>query len=368
VVEAAHAAGRPVFGHIPKALGLEGILGGHDVVAHGEEYYYTYFRDTDDRSRLGEAARLTAQAGLAVIPNTGFVRTILDQAEDVEGFLAREEIRYVAPAALAEWLPESNRYLGRPPEWAAALRRMHPFLRELTGELHRAGVVLFAGSDAGAIGGIPGASLHREIRELEASGLSRGDALLAATRVPGDWLAARTGAAPRGRIEVGQRADLLLLERNPLDDLSALDTLRSVVAAGRLHEVHDLEERLRSDGPGAPELLDWYRGIRSSLAAGEMARFESGIGSSPSPVFAERVLNALGYRALYGERDVERAVRIFEANSRAFPGSFNVWDSLGEALAERGDRAAAIASYERSLALEPKNDNAARMLERLRAR
>jgi tetratricopeptide (TPR) repeat protein len=357
-----------VVGHIPKALGLAGIVGGHDVVAHGEEYYWTFFGETADRSRLAEAARISAAAGLAVIPNTGFVRTILDQAEDIDAFLARPELRYADPAALANWLPETNRYLGRPPEWLPAIQRMHPFLRELTGELRRAGVPLFTGSDAGAVGGIPGASLHREIAELEASGLTRAEALAAATQVPGDGLAARAGLAPRGRLAAGQRADLVLLGADPLADPRALAAIEAVVAGGRWHEAAALERALAEGVPPAAGLLAWYRGVRAALAAGELERLEAAAGACASPAFAEAALNGLGYRALYGDRDAERAVRIFAANSRAFPASANVWDSLGEALAERGDTAAAIASYERSLALAPDNDNAARMLERLRGR
>ncbi len=367
-VEAARAAGKPVFGHIPKALGLEGVLGSHDVVAHAEELYYTFFRDTDDRGRLGEAARRTAAAGLAVIPNTGFVRTILDQAEDVEAFLDRDELRFAAPATLADWLPEVNRYVGREPEWVAGLRRMYPFLHELTLELHHSGVALFAGSDAGAVGGIPGASLLREIRELELAGLSRVEALNAATRVPGEWLSRRVGAAPRGRIAVGQRADLVLLERDPIEDLSALASARAVVAAGRWHEIAALEAELRSSAPPVRELVAAYRELRALAMARDFVRVEARLAAGPSAAFAEKAVNAMGYRALYVDRDREVAQRLFEANARAFPASWNVWDSLGEALAETGDAGGAIASYEKSLALAPGNDNARRRLADLRRR
>ena len=367
-VETAHAAGKPVFGHIPKPLGLEGVIGRHDVVAHAEEYYYTFFHDTNDRSRLGEAARLTAEAGLAVIPNTGFFGTIIEQAEDLESFLARDEIRYVAPGTLADWLPETNRYLGREPAWLENLRRMDPFLHELTRELHRAGVPLFAGSDAGAIGGIPGVSLRREIGELHASGLTRYEALAAATRVPGEWLSEHLGAAPRGRIAVGQRADLLLLEADPLEDLAALASALAVVAAGRWHDVSALEERIRAGSPPAGELLAWYREVRTLVAASDFAALEERLATGPSDAFAEKLLNALGYRALYLDHDAGAAVRIFELNSRSFPASANVWDSLGEGLAERGEVAAAIASYEKALALDPGNDNAKRRIAGLRER
>ena len=48
-----------------------------------------------------------------------------------------------------------------------------------------------------------------------------------------------------------------------------------------------------------------------------------------------------------------RAVAIFELNAEAFPGSWNVWDSLGEALASAGRRDEAIRCYERALELDP---------------
>ena len=367
-VEAAHAAGLPVFGHIPKALGLEGILGRHDVVAHAEEYFYTFFANRDDRSRLAEAARLTAEAGLAVIPNTAFIRTILDQAEDIDGFLARPEMRYVPAATLADWLPEANRYVGRPQEWIDRNRRMHPFLLELTGALHAAGVTLFAGSDAGANGGIPGVSLLAEIRELRRAGLSNHEALAAATRVPGKWLADRVrGVAPRGTIEVGRRADLLLLGADPLADLAALDARRAVVVAGRWHDEGWLRGVVEAAAPPTDALFAWYRQVKADLAARHLDALAARLAGCPSAEFGEAVVNGLGYGLWMRDGDLATAIALFELNTRAYPASGNVWDSLGEALAERGDRAAAVASYERSLAADPGNDNARQAIARLRA-
>lgn len=80
----------------------------------------------------------------------------------------------------------------------------------------------------------------------------------------------------------------------------------------------------------------------------------------------EAALNRLGY-ALLGEGRPADAVAVFEMNVKAFPDSWNVHDSLGEALAANGDRERAIASYERSLQLNAQNTNAAAALERLRA-
>ena len=57
---------------------------------------------------------------------------------------------------------------------------------------------------------------------------------------------------------------------------------------------------------------------------------------------------------------------MFELNVESYPKSWNPWDSLAEALMNRGDKEKAIAYYEKSLALNPKNQNAVAMLEKLR--
>jgi glyoxylase-like metal-dependent hydrolase (beta-lactamase superfamily II) len=81
--------------------------------------------------------------------------------------------------------------------------------------------------------------------------------------------------------------------------------------------------------------------------------------------FAEEELNMLGYQLLARER-TEDAIVIFELNVEAYPEGFNTYDSLGEAFMIAGKNEAAIANYERSLALNPDNANAATMLARLR--
>jgi tetratricopeptide (TPR) repeat protein len=80
--------------------------------------------------------------------------------------------------------------------------------------------------------------------------------------------------------------------------------------------------------------------------------------------FSENDFNALGYRLLF-DQQVEAAIAIFELNVEAYPESWNVYDSLGEAHMVRGDRDRAIELYRRSLELNPENGNAATMLERL---
>lgn len=80
--------------------------------------------------------------------------------------------------------------------------------------------------------------------------------------------------------------------------------------------------------------------------------------------FSEWELNRVGYALLRGNR-TEDAIAIFELNVEEYPEASNPWDSLGEAYMAAGRREDAIAAYRRSLELDPGNQNAVRMLERL---
>lgn len=80
----------------------------------------------------------------------------------------------------------------------------------------------------------------------------------------------------------------------------------------------------------------------------------------------EAQINLQGYKYLQKSR-IPEAVAVFQWNVELFPDSWNAHDSLAESYVGAGERAKAIASYERSLALEPKNDNAVKMLATLRA-
>jgi tetratricopeptide (TPR) repeat protein len=74
----------------------------------------------------------------------------------------------------------------------------------------------------------------------------------------------------------------------------------------------------------------------------------------------------LGYRLL-GEKRLPEAIQIFRLAVEASPRSANAYDSLGEAYAAAGDKAAAIGAYEKALALDPKMDSVRDALARLRS-
>jgi CubicO group peptidase (beta-lactamase class C family) len=116
-------------------------------------------------------------------------------------------------------------------------------------------------------------------------------------------------------------------------------------AFGRL--VRAMRER------GVAQALDEYRAERRERP-----------GEAP---LDEALVNTIGY-SLLRDKKAKDAIRVFEQNVADHPGSWNVYDSLGEALAGDGQTEQAIKAYERSLELNPKNAGGAEALKILRAR
>ncbi|KPJ59219.1 MAG: hypothetical protein AMJ46_11985 [Latescibacteria bacterium DG_63] len=82
--------------------------------------------------------------------------------------------------------------------------------------------------------------------------------------------------------------------------------------------------------------------------------------------FSERSFNLLGYRLL-GKEKIQEALEIFKLNAEAYPDSWNVYDSLGEAYAKSGNNELAIENYQKSLDLNPDNEHGKKMLEELQS-
>jgi imidazolonepropionase-like amidohydrolase len=119
--------------------------------------------------------------------------------------------------------------LGRPGDGYAAAR-------DSVAAAYRAGVPILAGTDANADAGSPAAvshgdSLHHELELLTAAGLTNLDALRAATELPARYF----GLEDRGVVEPGRRADLVLLDGDPLQDIRATRSIRHVWCGGAEH-------------------------------------------------------------------------------------------------------------------------------------
>ncbi len=110
--------------------------------------------------------------------------------------------------------------------------------------------------------------------------------------------------------------------------------------------------------------------LTAALRRGGVAEMESAYrgyktDAGTASIFTEREVNAMGY-ALMNQGLLDAAVRLFELNAESYPSSFNVWDSLAESYMNRGEDAKAIEHYEKSLAINPANQNAHDMIAKIR--
>jgi len=120
---------------------------------------------------------------------------------------------------------------------------------DMTIAMHRAGVPFMAGTDTAAgVHVFPGFSLHDELGLFVKAGMTPLEALQTATWNPAKFLGT---LSDMGTVEKGKLADLVLLEANPLDDISNTRRIRAVVLAGRYFSRSDLDEMLNQVGAAA---------------------------------------------------------------------------------------------------------------------
>jgi len=122
---------------------------------------------------------------------------------------------------------------------AELVRRSQAAVRDM----NAAGVKILAGTDSAAPNVFPGFALHESIADLVEAGLSPMQALQAATSGPAEFL---NLTAQQGTITPGKRADLLLLDANPLDDIHNTQKIRAVILNGKLLDRAALDAMLKS--------------------------------------------------------------------------------------------------------------------------
>lgn len=264
IVSEAAELGMEVMGHVPMALSVEYVLErGQKAIAHSEEL--AKHAGTYDAARVEYFAERLATSGAWLIPTLVTTRSFLELFDDPDGVYARpgaEHFRH--PMQRGVWsFMVANLYLPIPADARADLRAaFHDFQRPLTRAVHDKGGKLLAGSDALMPGLIPGFALHGELEELVAVGLSPYEALRTATTLPFEYLGERDEA---GTIEVGLRSDLLLLDGNPLEDVSKTSRIAGVLMRGRWMPASEIHEKLQAAGDvlercGGPAAADGVRG------------------------------------------------------------------------------------------------------------
>jgi len=246
IVVEARKLGMDVIGHVPMSLSVEYVVdAGQKLIAHTEEMAKHAHGDYS-AGKIDHFATLLAGRGVWVIPTLMTTRSILEFFVSRDSLLARPEMSYFShPMQQGVWSFLMTRlYEPTPAEARKRIRDDFERLqRPLTKALNERGGKLLAGSDALMIGDVPGFALHRELRELVEVGLTPFQALRTSTTNPFEYLGEADQA---GTIAVGQRTDLLLLDGNPLEDISAASRIAGVLMRGRWIGSVEIRERMRS--------------------------------------------------------------------------------------------------------------------------
>jgi imidazolonepropionase-like amidohydrolase len=230
-------------GHVPAEVGILHALDmGQETFDHLDGYleYLGPAAETRDPRRFDDLVRRTREAGAWVVPTQALWEVLLGAA-DLDSLKAYPELKYMPRNTVQQWIRLHQERLGSPSADPARARRQVESRNELLRALHEGGVRILMGTDAPQQFSVPGFSLHRELTRMRAAGMSPYEILVTGTRNVGEYF---RNADRFGTVGVGQRADLVLVEKNPLEDLVHLTRRAGVMVGGRWIPESQIQERL----------------------------------------------------------------------------------------------------------------------------
>jgi imidazolonepropionase-like amidohydrolase len=258
IAETARDTGIPFAGHVSVDVGLARSLeAGQAAIDHLDGYldalvpadtplpatrgfFGSALTDLVNVRGIDALAEATREAGVWVVPTETLMENIA-LPTPVATLAARPGMGYVPPETLARWIETKRGVLENPDYDGDAGERFIALRKRLIRALHEAGAGILLGSDAPQVFNVPGCSIHYELEAMRAAGLSRYEVLRSGTAQPAVFF----GAQGRfGTIAVGREADLILVDGNPLDDLSVLRRPEGVMARGVWLPREALDRRL----------------------------------------------------------------------------------------------------------------------------
>ena len=232
-------------GHVPAEVGLmHAIAMGQETFDHLDGYV-EYAGGDDariDSARLDSAVRATREAGAWVVP-TMALWEVLYVALPLDSLLAYPELRYASAQQVQQWTSAYDQRRNAPQFNAELARRIIAARQQVLAALHRGGAGILMGTDAPQQFSVPGFSLHREFPRMRAAGMSPYEILVTGTRNVGAYFQRQDAF---GTIAVGRRADLLLVDANPLADIASLQRLSGVMVRGRWVPREEIQAGLRA--------------------------------------------------------------------------------------------------------------------------
>jgi imidazolonepropionase-like amidohydrolase len=248
-----------VMGHVPSAVGLEHVIEAHQesiehldglaaaAQAEGSPQIGKISFRTEpnawpyvDDKKVAELARREIEAGTWNCPTLVVYQKWVTGDERTKS-LAGPYMKYVSPLMRSAWGPTEANEKWMSADFVGASHVADPRRMRAVGVLHKAGARILLGTDQANPFVIAGFAVHEELANLVAAGLSPYEALRAGTSGAAEFMHA---SDEWGTVAVGRRADLLLLEKNPLEAVANAKTPLGVMVRGRWLPRAELDESL----------------------------------------------------------------------------------------------------------------------------
>ena len=230
-------------GHVPAEVGLmHAIEMGQETFDHLDGYVEHLRGDQGpiDPAQLADVVRRTRAANAWVVP-TMALWEVLGGVPELDSLTAFPELRYMPAATVAQWTELHRRRLADPQLDRARARQTIANRMLVLKALSDGGVRVLMGTDAPQQFSVPGFSLHRELLRMRAAGMTPEQILASGTTRVGEYFAKSDRF---GAVATGQRADLLLLDANPLADVANLTRRAGVMVRGRWLPESEIQQRL----------------------------------------------------------------------------------------------------------------------------
>lgn len=202
--------------------------------------------DHMDESKIPEIARKTVASNPYVNPTHHFMKNSFGRLRTEDEMRAQPDFKFYPAKVQATWFDfyKRNRFLTTVPldKRARWVELREKFIKAI----HDAGGKLMAGSDTPEFLWLYGFALHHELKALRDAGIGNYAALAAGTRNPSEFFGTLNKV---GTIEKGKRADLILLNANPLDDISATKDRSGVMLKGKWYTQTELNGWLDEIAP-----------------------------------------------------------------------------------------------------------------------
>jgi imidazolonepropionase-like amidohydrolase len=257
IAATAKEVGIPFGGHVTDTVGLfHALKAGQTTIDHLDNYVEALVPEDAappeapgllgaeqllsriDESRMPQVVEATLEADASVVPTMVLWESgIYATRPSAELLQERTEVRYMPKEAVEGWVKAVDERVGASdPE---LLRRLADVRRRILMALHEGGVRILLGTDSPQIFSVPGFSIHREMQFYVDAGMSTYDVLASGTRVIGDYFGENYGT-----IAVGEGADLILVEGNPLQDIKNVSRIEGVMARGKYISRDEIQNRL----------------------------------------------------------------------------------------------------------------------------